>query len=318
MPAYDTRLTLPYGVAANSSGFYIADTTNQRVRRVDPSGIISTLAGTGTTGYSGNGGAATAAQLAYPKGTAADGKGNVYVADSSNYVIRRIDPAGIITVVAGSGVGGDSGDGGQATLARLMLPSGVSVDSSGNLYIADTNNERVRKVNPNGVITTVAGNGTGGYSGDGGPATAAELLMPMKVVPDAAGNLFIADSGNHRIRKVSPAGVITTVAGNGKAGDSGDGGLAVNAQLNQPDGVAVDVAGNLFIADTHNHRVRRVGTDGVIHPLAGTGSRGYSGDTGPASAAELYDPEDAAIDPNGNLLIVDSGNSAIRLVFRNW
>ena len=225
-----------------------------------------------------------------------DAAGNLFIADGSNNRIRKVDPAGTISTVAGTGVGGGfgfSGDGGPATGAQLNAPFGVFVDAAGNLFIADVGNHRIRKVDPAGTISTVAGTGVGGFSGfsgDGGPATEAQLHFPAGVFVDAAGNLFIADASNHRIRKMDPAGTISTVAGTGVEGFSGDGGPATEAQLHFPAGVFVDAAGNLFIADASNHRIRKVDPAGTISTVAGTGTAGFSGDGGPATGAQLNGP----------------------------
>jgi trimeric autotransporter adhesin len=254
------QLSGPIGVAVDVVGnLYIADTDNQRVLKVTLGGLITTVAGTGIWGFSGDGGMATAAQFAYPAGVAVDGAGNLYVADTDNHRIRRVTPGGLITTVAGTGTRGFSGDGGPATAAQFAYPAGVAVDGAGNLYIADAYNHRVRKVTPEGLINTVAGGAGGGYRGDGGPATAALLSNPFGVAVDGADNLYIADSVNHRIRKVTLGGLITTAAGVGIGGYGGDGGLATAALINSPTGVAVDGAGNLYIADTGNSRVRRAG-----------------------------------------------------------
>src|SRR5208283_3417442 len=221
-------------------------------------GVITTLAGNGTAGYSGDGGPATAAELDYPAGVAVDASGNLYIADTNNQRVREVNNStGMITTVAGSG-NFALGDGGPATAAFLNNPMGVAVDASGNLYIADTRNERIREVKlSTGVITTVAGNGTYGYSGDNGPATAAELEGPQGVVVDASGNLYIADLFSNVIREVNPGtGVITTVAGARTPDYSGDNGPATAAGLSDPDGVAVDASGNLYIADTGNNVIR--------------------------------------------------------------
>ena len=283
-PTTDAQLNEPFGVAVDASGdLFIADTSNDRVRRVDAAtGVITTVAGTGISGFSGDGGPATDAQLNEPFGVAVDASGDLFIADTSNDRVRRVDAAtGVITTVAGTGISGFSGDGGQATDAQLNDPSGVAVDASGNLFIADTSNDRVRRVDSaTGVITSVAGTGISGFSGDGGPATDAQLNEPFGVAVDASGNLFIADTSNDRVRRVDGAtGVITSVAGTGTAGFSGDGGPATDAQLNFPVGVAVDASGNLLIADSDNHRIRRVDSaTGVITTVAGTGTPGFSGD----------------------------------------
>jgi trimeric autotransporter adhesin len=311
----------PSGVALDSAGnLYIADWENHRIRKVAAeSGIITTVAGNGSQGFSGDGGAATAAGLNYPTGVAMDSEGNLYIADYGNNRIRKVAAgSGIITTVAGNDSRGFSGDGGAATAAGLDRPYDVAMDSEGNLYIADTYNNRIRKVAAaNGIITTVAGNGSNGMSsGDSGAATAATLSGPNSVVLDSAGNLYIADYGNHRIRRVAAgSGIITTVAGNGSLGFSGDGGAATAAGLSYPIGVALDSAGNLYIADFSNHRIRKVAAgSGIITTVAGNGSPGFSGDGGAATAAALYWPGDVALDSAGNLYIAEEGNNRIRRV----
>jgi trimeric autotransporter adhesin len=287
-------------VAVDSAGnLYIADSQNHMVRKVTTTGIISTVAGNETEGYSGDGGLATAAQLKNPTGVAVDSAGNLYILSGSR--IRKVTAAGIISKVAGGGTG-DLGDGGPATASNLGNPTDVAVDSAGNLYIADAYANRIRQVTTAGVISTVAGNGTSGYSGDEGPATAAQLSS-TGVAIDSAGNLYIADKGNNRIRKVTPAGIISTVAGNGNQGYSGDGGPATAAQLNFPAGVAVDASGNLYLADVYNYRIRKITTEGIISTVAGNGTSGYSGDGGLATAAQLYYLDNVAVDAAGNLYI---------------
>ena len=310
-----TRLYGPSGVALDGAGnLYIADWSNHRIRKVDAAGVITTVAGDGTHGSGGDGGAATAAQLRGPADVALDGAGNLYIADTSNNRIRKVDAAGVITTVAGDGTCCYGGDGGPAVAARLQRPSGVVLDGAGNLYIADTWNRRIRKVDAAGVITTVAGDGTEGYGGDGGPATEAQLYFPSRVALDGAGNLYFSDQGNERIRKVDAAGVITTVAGNGTRGSGGDGGAATAAQLNSPVGVALDGAGNLYIADWGNNRIRKVDYSGNISTVAGTGARNFGGDGGLPTEAHLNWPTDVAVDGAGNLYIADGGNNRIRRV----
>ena len=309
------QLSNPQSVALDGAGnLYIADTGDHRIHKVDSAGVISTVAGSGTAGFSGDSSAATAAQLNTPADVAPDGAGNLYITDRGNERIRKVDSAGVISTVAGSGTAGFSGDGGAATAAQLNEPYGVAVDSSGNLYIAEWNNNRIRKVDSAGVISTVAGTGTAGYSGDGGAATAAQLSNPQDVALDAAGNLYIADVNNNRIRKVNSAGVISTVAGTGTAGFSGDGGAATSAQLHWPRGVALDGAGNLYIVDNNNHRIRKVDSSGSISTVAGTGTAGYSGDGGAATSAQLSNPRGVALDGAGNLYIADTSNNRIRKV----
>jgi len=313
-PATGAGLDYPIGVAVDASGnLYIADAGNNRVCKVDRAGIITTVAGNGAQGYTGDGGPAVLAKLDYPMNVALDASGNLYIADDGNNRIRRVDRAGIITTVAGNGTQGYSSEG-FATGAELEQPTGVAVDSAGNLYIADNQNFCIRRVDNRGIITTVAGNGTQGYGGDGGPAADAELNYPAGVAVDSAGNFYIADARNNRIRRVDAGGIITTVAGNGIQGYGGDGGLATSAELNYPAGVAFDASGNLYIADNGNNRIRRVDTGGVITTVAGNGIQGYGGDGGPATGAELNYPAGVALDASGNLYIADIKNNRIRKV----
>ena len=283
---------------------------------------ITTVVGGGNCGaaYCGDGGQATAAKLNQPNIIAFDISGNMYVADEHNYCIRIVNSVGIITTVAGNGTGGYSGDGGPATAAKFNNPSAVALDAMGNLYIADNSNNYIRKVNSSGIVSPVVGIGINNYSGDGGPATAAALNTPASVTFDAIGNMYIADYFNNRIRKVNTAGIITTIAGNGTHGFSGDGGQATAAELYSPSDVAFDAAGNLYIADSYNNRIRIVNTSGIISTIAGngfgagTGSGGFSGDGGQATAAELALPFGIALDASGNLFIGDALNHRVRKV----
>lgn len=314
-PATSADLNNPFDVAVDGSGsFLIGDRSNQRIRKVDASGVITTVAGNGTFGFSGDGRPATRASLGNALGVALDGAGNLYIAAPSLHRVRRVDASGTITTVAGNGIRGFGGDGGPATGARLNTPVGVAVDGEGNLYIADRDNNRIRKVDASGSIVTVAGSGAAGFGGDGGPATSATLRFPRRVAVDAAGNLFIADTDNNRVRRVDTSGVITTVAGNGTCCSSGDGGPATDASLGFPRGVAVDGDGNLYIADRGNHRIRRVDPSGIITTVAGTGIFGFTGDGGPATGAHLAFPTDVAVDGAGDLFIADTLNRRVRKI----
>ncbi len=304
--ATDAQLNYPAGVALDAAGnVYIADSGNNSVRKVS-NGIITTVAGNGTSGFSGDNGAATSAQLSSPWGIAVDSAGNLFIADEFNSRIRKVSN-GVITTVAGNGTMGFSGDNGPATSAGLSIPQGVSIDSAGNLFIADTQNSRIRKVS-NGVITTVAGNGTRGFSGDNGSATSASLSGPSGVTADAAGNLYIAD-GN-RVRKIAN-GVIFTVAGTGNFGASGDNGPATSADL-VATSISVDLAGDLFITDLFNRRIRKV-MAGVITTVAGNGGQGFGGDNVAATSAQLDFPSDAAADADGNIYVADSNSRVLKI-----
>ena len=393
-PGTSAQLSTPTGIAVDSAGnVYVADQNNHRIRRVSAAGTISTFAGTGTGGFSGDGGMATSAQLGAPRGVAVDGSGNVYIADHNNHRVRRVSAAGTISTFAGTGTPSRNFDTGTATSIHLHDPTDVAVDPDGNVYIMDQNNNRVRRVTPSGALTsfwhysinsqdrmqgvaadrdgnvyvadrTVVGDGGNegaiyryssgggfsvfagirtqyGFSGDGGPATSAWLDSPYGVTVDSAGNVYIADLDNYRIRKVDGSGIISTVVGTTSgllagtvietfaggasgtstvAGFSGDGGPAASAELNTPRGVALDSSGNLYIADTNNHRIRKVdaGT-GNIETFAGGASgtstvAGFSGDGGPAASAELNLPYGVALDSSGNLYIADYGNHRVRKV----
>lgn len=259
---------------------------------------------------------ATSVPLLLPSAIAYDAQGNLYIAETGNHDIRKVDTAGNITTIAGTGTQGFSGDGGPATSAELDSPQGLAVDAAGNLYIADTHNQRIRKISAaTGIITTVAGTGTAGYSGDSGPAISARLDLPTAIALDAAGNLYVADSANHRIRRVSATGIITTVAGNGIEGYSGDNGPAIAAELDSPSGIALDAVGDLYLADTHNQRIRKVSAaTGIITTVVGNGTSGYSGDNASATSATLALPHGLTVDAASNLYIVDTRNHRIRKV----
>jgi hypothetical protein len=314
-PATSAALRQPTAVAWLGDGSaLVADFGNHRIRRILPSGQITTVAGTGTDGYSGDGGPATSAQLSWPIDVEATADGGFLIADLGNKRVRRVSPAGLITTVAGDGKGGNLGDGGPATSARVGSPTGVAVTADGGFLIADAQAHRVRRVSPDGTITTVAGNGTAGGAGDGGPAAAAQLNVPVGVAALADGGFLVAEYEGHRVRRVSAAGVITRVAGTGTAGFSGDGGAATGAGLNKPVGVSTTSDGGFLIGDSLNGRVRKVSADGTIATVAGTGWRGYAGDGGPAVLAQLRSPSAAVESTSGAILIADTEDGRLRLV----
>jgi len=314
-----------YGVKVDAFGnVYIADDWNSRIRKINTSGIINSIAGNGIGGYSGDGGQATAAELYNPTCAALDSLGNIYITDTYNNRIRKASTSGIISTFAGTGSGGYSGDGGQATAAKLYGPIGIAIDASVNIYIGDWENNRIRKIDRLGIINTIAGNGYGGYGGDGGQATAAELDAPYGIALDTSGNIYIADFTNNRIRIVNTSGIINTFAGNGfgaplNGGYSGDGGLAITAELYYPMFIALDALQNVYITDDGNNRVRIVNTSSIINTFAGNGygapsGGGYSGDGGLATTAELYNPVGIDLDVSGNVYLGDNTNYRIREV----
>ncbi|MEP7336415.1 MAG: hypothetical protein ABI977_01505, partial [Acidobacteriota bacterium] len=413
-PATEASLNSPLNVTFDKDGnLIITDNLNYRIRRVSADGKISTIVGTGVSGFTGDGGVATAARVAQPGGAIYDAAGNLYFVDRGNNRVRKVAAGtNIITTIAGSGTAGFNGDGLAALASRLNFPNSVALDAAGNVYIGDRENLRVRRIvfaaamdavaptvaitaptsnptfttsdgllnlsgtaadnigvllvrwsndrggsgvasgstawsvpgislqagpnnltvtafdangnaasakllvnfNPQQIITTIAGNGTVGNGGDGGPAIGAQLYFPSAVAADAAGNIYIADAINHRVRKVSPAGLILPFAGNGMLGSSGDGGAATDATMNLPQGVAVDGAGNVYISDTGNSRIRKVTPDGKITTAVGTGEENFGGDGGPATQAKILQPLQVAVDAAGNIYFADSGNLRVRKV----
>jgi sugar lactone lactonase YvrE len=309
-------LILPSAIVFDAAGnLYFAETGRHLIRKLDAVGNITTIAGTGTQGFSGDAGPATAATLDSPQGLALDTANNLYIADSHNHRIRQLNLAtGTLITIAGSAPG-FSGDTGPATSAQLNLPTALALDAGGNLYIADTGNHRIRKLTlATGVITTIAGNGTQGFSGDNGLATSAAIDSPTGLAVDAAANLYLADTHNHLIRKItSSTGTIATIAGNGSPGFSGDTAVATAATLTLPHGLSLDGDGDLYLADTENHRIRRIdAVNGVITTVAGDGTQAFSGDNGPAIAASLDSPRVTALSPANLLTLSDTGNQRIR------
>jgi uncharacterized protein (TIGR03437 family) len=306
--ALSAVLNTPTGLAFSNGLLYLSDQDNQRVRQIAANGTISTVAGDGVASYAGDGLPAISASLAGPNGLAFDTSGNLYIADTHGDRVRAVGLSGIITTFAGNGAAaGYGGEGDPATLTPLNSPQGVVADLAGDVYISDTNHNRVIQVDPAGNIHTVAGTGTAG-------ATSGQLYGPTGLALDLAGNLYIADTGNHRIQILPPGGAISTIAGAGTSGFSGDGGAAAAAQLSYPSAVAVDSNTNIYIADTGNNRVRLVTPDGNIATIAGTGAASYNGDNGAALSIALYNPGGVAVDSQGGIWIADTGNNRIRML----
>ena len=332
--ATDAEVNFPAAMFLDGAGnLYIADQANFRIRQVDVNGIISTIAGTGTKGDTGNGDAATKAELSEIGGITLDSSGNIYLCETDKNYIRKIDTSGKISAFAGTGTAGFTGDTTAytiaynkannittvttATSAEISAPTGIAVDSKGNVYFSDTSNNRIRMISAtDSTITTVAGDGTGAYYGDGAGAIYSEINHPTWMVFDASDNLYFCDSLNHRVRKIAAddSRTITTVAGLGSAGNADNGGLAVNAQLHYPSSVALDSTGNIYIADFINNRVRMVTTNGVITTIAGNGKFGNTGDGGAALDARMYFPCAVVVDGSGNVYVIDSLNTRIRLL----
>lgn len=318
-------LSNPRGIAADTAGnVYISDSTNNRVRKIDAAtGTITTVAGNGNRDYSGDGGPAVKASIAFPMGLAVDREGHLYIADARNHRIRRVDAkTGIITTVAGQGIRGLGGDNGSALSALLSYPTSVTVDEEGNLYIADSENGGIRRVDKKtGIISSVVGEGTPGAKTDssGTPTIRGLFVAPVGLTYDGKGSLYVADAFLNRIKKVELATrKVTIVAGKGVNQFCGDGGPAKEACLNQPAGVALDEAGNVYIADAGNDRVRKVDVkSGIVTTIAGSGQRGFSGDNGPAAKASLAFPTGVAVDHKGRVLIVEPTNNRARRVEAN-
>jgi sugar lactone lactonase YvrE len=304
------KLNNPVSVVKDAAGnIYFSDENHFVVRKINKAGIITTYAGNGTEGYSGDGGLATKAQLNHPRGLALDAEGNLFICDKNNHCIRKVSVNGYISTVIGKGYG----DGLQATNAVLNKPVKAIKDANGNIFIIDQFNNRIRKVTPNGVISTFAGNGQKGYSGDGGPATNASFNIISGIALDAVGNLYVADFWNNCVRKISTAGIISTIAGNGESGFAGDGGPANKSLLSCPEDVTLDKLGNVYIS-TGDRRIRKIGLDGIISTFAGVGNMGYSGDGGLAINAEFNSPVSIVLDDIGNMYVADCYNNVVRKI----
>jgi len=321
--ALDCLVHWPEDVALDAAwNVYIADADNNVIRKISSStGKITTVvgsgfeAGTGLGGYGGDGGPASAARLWYPSGVAFDTAGNMYIADQNNNRVRMVSKStGMISTIAGTGVVGYSGDGAAANAALLYGPTRVTTDTFGNIYIADAGNNCIRQINSSGVINTIAGTGTAGYSGDGGPATMALLSAPRDMAVDDSGYVYIADYVNSRIRKIDLTGNITTIAGIGVPGFFGDSAAATAANIFEPTGITVDKSGNIFFSDFGNERIRKIDTAGIITTIAGNGAGGYSGDGRDAIDAEMKFPEGLAVNTLGGIYFADKANNRIRYI----
>jgi DNA-binding beta-propeller fold protein YncE len=320
-PATTAKLNQPFDVAIGPDGsLYFSDTFNHCIRRVDSkSGRISTVAGCGKNGYSGDGGPATEAKLNEPYGVVLDKHGNIFIVDRLNYCIRRVEAAtGVIATIAGTGKSGYFGDGGPAAEAMLREPNGIALHPAGrSLYIADVADQRVRVVDlRTGNIATFCGTGRKEHSGDGGPVSRASLHGPRAVHVSADGDVYICEREGNSIRRIDgTSGMITTVAGTGRKGYTGDGGPAIEATFNGPKEIDIDAAGNIFVVDTENQAIRRIDAKtGVVTTVAGNGERGGTGDSGPATAAQLDRPHGVAVDRHGKIYIGDTNNHRIRIV----
>ncbi len=309
------KINAPLGICFDGLGnMYFSDDYNFRIRKTDTFSIVNTVAGNGLHGFSGDYGSATSAEFGITFYIAVGSDGSFYIPDPDFNRIRKVDTTGIISTIAGNEFFGNTGDGGLATNASIGHPTGVAFDCLGNLYFTDAYYSVVRKINTDGIISTITGTGVNGYSGDGGDATAATLYGPADLTVDNLGNIFISDLKNNVIRKINSLGIISTFAGTGAFGYSGDGGSATNAHLFYPEGIITDELGNIYFSDEENNCVRKVDSSGVISTIVGNGTLGFSGDEGMATEAQLNNPAGLAFDRHGNLFITDCLNNRIRKV----
>ncbi len=316
-PAIEALIQRPTAVAVDSQGnLYIADEANKRIRMVSPEGLITTVVGTGRSKFQDLDQLAIETNLSSAYGVATDAEDNLYVLSRGHSKIFRVGEDGIAERIVGTGRRGFAGDGGWAIDAEVNYPNHLVVGAEGDIFIADTGNHRIRRVSTDGIITTIAGTGKNGFSGDGGPAVQAQLNAPSAIAIDTDGNLYVADFRNHRIRKIATDGTITSIAGTGEAGYNGDGKPAVECQIGEPCGVAVDRDGYVYIGDQVNLRVRVVTQSGTMHTVAGTGVRGLTGDGGPAEKAMTSNPDIIALDSEDNLYIPDHINAVVRKLTR--
>ncbi|MBC7553560.1 MAG: T9SS type A sorting domain-containing protein [Taibaiella sp.] len=317
IPATNANISQPMSVLIDNNGELIFSDGQSRIRKINHADIITTIAGTDSVKYGGDGGPASAATMRVPADVAIDKLGNIYINEFASYRIRKINAGGIISTFAGIGVAGSSGDGGQATAAALSSAmAGLATDTLGNVHFGDGDNYKIRKVDAAGTITTIAGTGIAGFSGDGGQATAAKIGYAQALCFNSLGELIFSDNGNNRVRKISTAGIITTIAGTGTVGTSGEGGQATAAQLSGVTGITTDTAGNIYLADNPVGRVRKINAAGIITSIAGDGTAtGFAGDGGPATAAKMMHLGGISSNKNGSeLFICDFENYRIRKV----
>ena len=308
-----SEINQPFGIVCDTSNnIYFTDQLNNRIRKINTLGIISTICGTGIAGYSGDSGPAILAQIDTPVGICIDTSNNIYFSDN-NFRIRKINTLGIISTIAGGGSSG-LGDGGLATDAQITNSFGIVCDTSNNIYFSDSGNQRIRKINTSGIISTICGTGTYGFSGDGGLATLAKISQPAGLYIDTSNNIYFSDSGNQRIRKINASGIISTICGTGIGGYNGDSILASTAQIYFPYGLYIDTSNNIYFSDYNNNRIRKINTSGIISTIAGIGTIGFSGDGASSVLSEIYYPYGLYKDTLNNIYIADSSNNRIRKI----